>query len=63
MTWIWSDELAKFAVTQMGRSTVSTSALTAQLVCYGLDSQEAQGDKVRELLGEDEDEPPLLLAA
>lgn len=63
MAWIWSDELAQFAVNQMGRSSLNAAALSGQLVCYNLESEGERGTKVRELLGDDEDEPPLLLAA
>ncbi len=63
MAWIWSDELAQFAVTQMGRTSLSAAALSGQLVCYNLESQGERGAKVRELLGEDEEEPPLISAA
>lgn len=63
MAWVWSDDLARFAVGEMGRAKASVAALTGQIVCYNLEDESQLGTKVRELLGDDEDEPPLALAA
>jgi hypothetical protein len=63
MAWVWSDELARFATGEMGRATAGVAALTGQLVCYSVEVGADLGSKVRELLGDDDEEPPLALAA
>lgn len=63
MAWVWSDELARFATGEMGRAAESVAALTGQLVCYSVEDGSDVGSKVRELLGDDDEEPPLALAA
>ena len=63
MAWVWSDELARFAVGEMGRHAASVATLTAQLVCYNVEDGSDLDSKVEELLGDDDEEPPLALAA
>jgi hypothetical protein len=63
MAWVWSDELARFAVSEMGRRDPGVTALTAQLVCYKVEDSSNLDSKVQELLGDDDEEPPLALAA
>jgi len=63
MAWVWSDELARFAVGELGRAADGVTVLTGQLACYNVEDGSALGSKVRELLGDNDEEPPLALAA